>query len=203
MTITRCQTIKKSLIKLYIDGEPAVDIDKEVFLLSPYKEGSIIDDEELKELIYNSSEKRCKQSALYYLERKRYTKRDLENKLASLHYDRELCKSTVDNMERLGLLNDADYANVYTADLINLKKYGKVRIKTELYRKGIDKEIIDNVLETIEDNDEDIKIILERKYSNWQDDEKVKRRAIAFLQRRGYRYSDINKVMKFEEQFED
>ncbi len=47
MIITKVSPRRKSLTCLYIDGEEAVQIDREVFLLSPYKEGSVISDQEL------------------------------------------------------------------------------------------------------------------------------------------------------------
>ncbi len=38
--------------------------------------------------------------------------------------------------------------------------------------------------------------ILEKKYSGWQEDEKIKRRAYAALQRMGYSYEHIREGMR-------
>lgn len=205
MIITRVNPIRKSLNQLYIDGEAAVQIDKEVFLLSPYKEGSEISDEELFELLEKSEQKRAKSRALYYLERKNYFKKDLLNKLCPA-FTKEIARFAVDRMEEIGLVNDLDYGKIYARDMINFKKFGKIRVKSELYRKGIDKEIIEEILSELwEDEDNSVQNIidiLEKRYSNFAEDEKIKRRAIAFLQRKGYNFSQIKQAVKDLEYYE-
>lgn len=205
MIITRVNPIRKSLNQIYIDGEPAVQIDKEVFLLSPYKEGSQISDEELFCLIQQSEQKRAKSRALYYLERKNYFKKDLVNKLCPA-FSKEIAQFAVDKMEEIGLVNDLEYGKMYARDMVNFKKFGKIRVKSELYRKGIDKSLIDEILLELweeEDNSvQNIIDILEKRYSNFAEDEKVKRRAVAFLQRKGYTFSQIKQAIKDLEYYE-
>lgn len=40
--------------------------------------------------------------------------------------------------------------------------------------------------------------LLFKKYPGWQEDEKVRRRAFAALQRLGYAYTDIRRAMEIE-----
>ena len=71
----------------------------------------------------------------------------------------------------------------------------------ELARKGIDKELAAEILEEIEvDSSEQIRIIIDKKYRNISD-EKIRRRAVAALQRLGYRWDEIKGVI--EEYAED
>lgn len=196
MKITNVKRLKKSLVQLYIDGEEAVQIDKEVFMLSSFDIGSEIDDEELYELMKTSDYQRAKERALYYLERKNYSKKDLTSKIMQF-YSKETATEVTKKMEDLGFINDENYAQMYARDLFNLKKYGKQRVKTELYRKGIDKEIIAQILDEEEvESGDNIATFLSRKYALWQEDEKVKRRAVNALQRRGYSFSEIFKAMR-------
>ena len=198
MIITKTTKLRKSLIALYLDGEEAFKVDKETFILSPFKEGGEITDEQLFDLIKTSDYKRAKERAMYLLGLKNYSKRQLIQKLSEIT-NRELATEVADKMESLGFLNDRNYAQMLTRDLVNIKKFGIQRIKSELFRKGIEKEIIDEVLCDLEvPNDENIRSILERKYPIWQEDEAVKRRAFAFLQRRGYSYSQIKNAMKID-----
>ncbi|MFI3326074.1 MAG: regulatory protein RecX [Clostridia bacterium] len=205
MIITSVKPIKKSLNQLYIDGEPAVQIDKEVFLLSPYKQGDEISDEELFCLLEQSNFKRAKERALYYLERRNFCKKDLINKLYPA-FSKETAQEVAEHMEKIGLINDLEYGKMYARDMVNLKKYGKIRVKSELYRKGLDKFIIEGILDELweeEDNSaQNIISILERRYPNFNEDEKTKRRAIAALQRKGYSYSQIKMAIKDLEYYE-
>ncbi len=198
MVITRVSYIRKSLVLLYIDGEEALKVDKETFTLSPYKEGSYIDDEGLYELVKTSEKRRAREKALYLLERKNYSKKELIRKL-KLDSSDETAIEIAERMEEVGLINDKTYAELCVRDMSNIKKYGKQRIKTELFRKGFEKEVIEEVLLGYEsDESENIAYFLERKYPNWDTDEKVKRRAIAALQRKGYSWDEIKKVLRSE-----
>ena len=71
---------------------------------------------------------------------------------------------------------------------------------SELNRKGIDREISEQVLDEIEvDYQEQIIEFLSKKYKNLED-EKIKRRAVAALQRLGYGWDDIKRAINsFEE----
>lgn len=197
MTITRVSYIRKSLVLLYIDGEPAFKIDKETFILSPFKEGVEITDEELFELKNNSENKRAKERAMYLLGLKNYSKKELIRKIA-LENTMDASVLAAEKMEELGLINDRNYAELYASDLAKIKKYGKQRIKTELYRKGIDKYIIEEVLEEYETDTDNIINAIDRKYDGWREDRKIKTRAVAFLQRRGYSFDEINRAMRLE-----
>ena len=99
-------------------------------------------------------------------------------------------------MEELGLVNDEEYARQYARKLLLQKKMTKRTAVFELSRKGIDKETAEAVLDEIEvDYRENIREIIEKKYRNITD-EKIKRRAVAALQRLGYGWDDINAVLR-------
>ena len=93
-------------------------------------------------------------------------------------------------------MNDRDYAERCAQTLIFTKHMSKRGAAMELRRKGIESEIIDEVLDDIEvDEREQIQAVIERKYPKI-DDEKIRRRAVAALQRLGYGWEDIKAVIE-------
>lgn len=207
MEITAIEPRRKSFSQLYIDGEAAVKIDTETLLRSGFKPGAEITDEELYELIQQSDARRANEKALYLLEHRSHSRKELEDKIARTAASREAAKAAAAHMEEIGLINDASYARNYAEELFRRKKYGKSRVKQELRLKGIEKELIEEILEAYENLDTSSTIcgILERKYARYTDDEKVKRRAVAALQRMGYRFDEIKSAMAdaaFEEDYE-
>lgn len=196
MTITDIKKGRKYLSAIYIDGELAVHLDTRVVLEENIRAGKEITDERLKELIEISNVRRAKEKALWLISYRDHSKKELVQKIAKTA-DKESAEIAVDRMEELGLVNDEKYARRYLDQLINIKHLSKNAAKYKLLEKGIDRNLIDEILcETETDPQEHIRAIIERKYLKSLSDEKGKRRCFAGLQRMGYSYSDINSVLQ-------
>lgn len=198
MELTAAEPRRKGLTQLYIDGEAAVKVDTEVFLLSKLKPGDQLTDEELHELIQASDARRAKEKALYLLEHRNHSKKELTEKIARTAASREAAQAAADHMEELGLVDDQAFARSYAKDLFLRKRWGPLRVKQELRQKGIDPELIQELLEEYGDEEqqlESLRAVLEKKYPGWQEDEKIHRRAYAGLQRLGYSYQQIREGM--------
>ena len=178
-------------------------LDTETIIASPYSVGSEITDEQLKELIEQSDEKRAKEKALWLISYRDHSKRELETKISKTS-DRETARKAVERMEELGLVNDEKYARRYAEELINVKHLSARGVKYKLNEKGIDRELTEQILEELDpDPREHIEILIERKYKTAINDEKGRRRAVAALQRMGYSWNDINAVLaEYTEEFE-
>ena len=199
MKITALKEKRKGLTQVFIDGEYAMTLDSMVLLENHVKENLEISDEELYKIVKKSKERRANEKALTLLEYRSHSKKELTDKIART-MGREEAMNAAEKMADIGLVNDRDYAERYAKELFERKKFGKNRVKQELKLKGIDGEIIEEVLALYEDFDtkEQIESILNSKYPNYLTDEKVKRRAVAALQRRGFTFSDINSVLKLD-----
>ena len=196
MKITDIAPRRHRLSQLYIDGEAAVKVDTETLLRRGIAIGDELDDEELHALLQASAKHRAEEKALYLLEHRAHSKKELENKITRAEFDREAARSAVEHMEELGLLNDEDYARRLANELFTRKKFGARRVKQELRQKGIDDALIAAVMDEFSTN---IRAILERKYPMAREDEKVRRRAVAALQRYGYGFDEIFSVLNSEE----
>lgn len=195
MLITAIEKRRKMLSALFLDGEFAVNIDTETLLQFRYKIGMDITDEQLHELILASDARRANEKALYLLEHRSHSKKELIEKIQRTT-SKEAARSAADRMEELGLVNDGEFAKRYAAELFNRKGFSSRRAQYELLQKGIDKEIIAQVIEELEPNPvEKIKEIIEKKYLRCLQDEKGFRRTVNGLQRLGYRYEDIRQAI--------
>lgn len=196
MKITGIKRLKKSLCALYLDGEYAVEIDRETLIESRFSENSEITDEELFSLLEESKYNRAKSKAIWLISQRDYSKKTLFYKLLRDH-EEEPVKRAVERMEELGLLDDEEYARKYAKDLIEIKHLGLKGAKYKLMEKGIDKELAEQVLSEIEtDPKEHIRLLIERKYEKDLHDEKGTRRAVSALMRKGYSWDDIKSVLE-------
>ncbi len=203
MELTAAEPRRKSLVQLYLNGEAAVKIDAETFLRSGLKPGDELSDEELHELIQSSDARRAREKALYLLEHRSHSKKELTEKIARTAASREAAQAAADRMEELGLLNDETYARDLARELFLRRRFGKARVRQELRLKGINPELIEELLEEYGDEElalENIRAVLEKKYAGWQEEEKLRRRAFAALQRLGYPYDLIRSAMRPEDE---
>ena len=199
MELTAAEPRRKGLVQLFLDGEPGPKIDREVFLLSRLKPGDQVDEEALEELTQASDARRAREKALYLLEHRSHSKRELTEKVARTAASREAAQAAADKLEEMGLLDDRAYARGLARELFGRKRYGARRVEQELRRKGIGREIIGEVLE--EDGDdagarEARAQVLERRYPAGREDEKTRRRAVAALQRMGYPYDQVRSLLE-------
>lgn len=195
MQITAIEPRKKGLSALYIDGEFAMKLDTEALLAHRFDVGREITDEQLHACVTESDTKRCKDKAMWLISYRDHSRRELLDKLKK-DYPEPIAEAAVSRMEELGLINDESYARRYTADLVNLKHLGERGIRQKLYEKGIDRDLIDAILEECElDEEAQIRTVIEKKYARNLGDEKVRRRAVAALQRMGFGWSVIKSVL--------
>ncbi len=198
MYITDISRERKMLSSVFVDGEFWAKIDNEILAQNKIKVGSQLDEAQLEQLKYDSEYKRAKEKSLYVLSFRDHSKRDLFNKLKR-DYSPTVAQDAAARMEELGLVNDESFARKYARELILNKHFSRRRAELELTQKGISKEAICDALDAVDyDPIEQIKLLVEKKYKLAASDEKVKKRAIAFLQRYGYSWDEIRQVLDFK-----
>lgn len=195
MQITAIEPRRKGLSALYIDGELAMELDTEVLIAQRFDVGREITDEELRECLIASELKRCKDKAMWLISFRDHSRKELVDKLRR-DYSEDCCEQTADRMVELGLIDDERFARRYSADLINLKHLSYRGVRQKLAEKGISRELIDEVTGEPEiDEEQQIRTIIDKKYSRVMNDEKGRRRAYNALMRLGFSYRDIKSVM--------
>lgn len=193
MEITALEPRRHRLVQLFLDGEPAVKLDEET--AASLRPGQQLSDEELHELIARSDAVRAKEKALYLLEHRPHSKRELEDKLART-VGREAAGQAAGRMEELGLIDDADYARRLAEELAR-KGFAAPRIRQELLRRGIDRELAAEEAERAAAAPEDaLHSLIERRFARQLGEEKGRRRAVAALQRMGYRWEEIRSALR-------
>ena len=195
MKITAVEPRRKQMCALFIDGEYVMNLDAQTLIENRFDVGREIDDDELKDIIDKSNERRAKEKALWLISYRSHSKKELRDKIRRT-CDAESADKAVERMEELGLVNDEEFAKLYARKLVNGKKMSVKAAEYELYRKGIDKITAEQVLGELEyDPQTQIIEFITKKYKNIQD-EKIKRRAVAALQRKGYSWEEIKQAIE-------
>ena len=200
---------KGEKIHLSLDGEYIATVNADYWFTCGIKSGSEVSPEQLEELLAESARRKMMNKALDLLSMRDYSRRELSDKLVTKAWEKKERKDMdlgslkqqasdiCDRLEELGLLNEERFARSYVDELIRRKHLSKSGLKTALIQKGVQRDIIETVLEEVEvDPVEQVRELLATKFKNRDlSDEKQKTRTVNALLRLGYRYNEINAAM--------
>ncbi len=187
---------KANKIHIYVDEEYRATVDSDYWYSEKYRNIKDINEEELTELLDAVSFRRAYNKSLDLLSRRPFGTKELIKKLCEKGHEKESAEKACERLLELGLLNDEEYARILATDLLERKNYGIKRIKQELNIRGINRDIIENTIDLL-DNDpvNRIIILVKKKYINKINDEKGRKRTVDALMRLGYSYSDIKTAL--------
>ena len=138
----------------------------------------------------------AKRKALSLLDRRDYSRAELLQKLAEKGYEDAAATSAVDRLVELGFVDDARYAPIVVRHYA-AKGYGAQRIRGELRRRGIPKELWDAAMAEMPAQDETVDRLLRARLKGADpDDHAALRRATDALLRRGYGWDEINAAVE-------
>ena len=200
---------KGEKIHLSLDGEYIATVNADYWFTCGIKSGAEITSEQLDELLSESARRKMMNKALDLLSMRDYSRRELSDKLVTKAWEKKEQKDMdlgslkqqasdiCDRLEELGLLNEERFARAYVDELLRRKHLSKSGLKTALIQKGVQRDIIETVLEEVEvDPVEQVRELLATKFKNRDlSDEKQKTRTVNALLRLGYRYGEINAAM--------
>ncbi len=187
---------RNNKIHIFFDEEYSLTVDSEYWYTSQWCVKKEIDEDEIGILKEEIENRRAWNSALDLLSIRSHSKKELILKLRR-KYSQSAAELAAEKAEGLGLLDDEAFAQMFADELLQRKKYGISRIKNELRLKGIDADIIESVVYSLDiDVKESIINLINRKYLRKLGDEKGRRSVIAALQRLGYSYSDIVSALR-------
>lgn len=181
---------------LFEDGTEVVLYKGEVRKLG-LKEGMVVSEELYHQIMVEILGMRAKKRAMHLLERQDRTEKQLYDKLKQNGYPESCIEEAVSYVKSYHYIDDLRYARNYIR--YHQEKKSLQRLKMDLMRKGVSKEVIEAAIEEEYLFDEKCKIreILEKKhYSNETMDENAKRKIYQFLLRRGFKSSDVLSVMR-------
>lgn len=193
ITEIKQQVNDKKRVSVYIDGKFAFGLSNADRLFYKLEEGKELSKEKYAEIMEENVYERAKNKAARFLGHRMRSEKELRVKLRE-----EFAEGVIDRVIELfkgyGYVDDEEFALCYAKDCINIKKWGRNRIRNELRLKGISSSYIESAIEKTRDEEstrETIKRLLDKRIKNTPIDFKEKQKHFAFLVRRGFSSDDI------------
>jgi regulatory protein len=181
---------KKGRILVFLDDGACLKITEQELLDFGLRPGDELDEDTLRRLKEATGVSNTRAAAADLIGKRAMSRRDLERKLQEKGANEAEARYAAEWLEAIGALNDAEYAAALARHYSG-RGYGPARVREKLYEKGIPRELWEDALEQIPENDGQIDAFLAGKLRGREPDEKEKRRLTNALLRRGYPWGDI------------
>ena len=196
MVISSLERQKKHLVKLCFDNGEEFLLDMDICAENSLCKDMEIEAEELKKLSFESDYRRAKSRALWYLDRSDYTEKAMYQKLLRAGFEKKASAEVIARFVELGIIDDRRFAERFFERCCE-SNISKREALHKMLNKGIPYDLAKEMLESSEvDEEEQIKNLLERKYSSKLSAEKGTEKVFAALMRKGFSYSAIRSALK-------
>lgn len=122
------------------------------------------------------------------------SRKELTDKLSRKGIDPDTAEETADWLESLGAVDDVAYAGVIARHYA-ASGYGPGRVRQELQKRGISRELWDDALSQLPDSADAIDRFLQKKLSGRTPDRATLKKLSDALLRRGFSWSDIRPAL--------
>lgn len=196
---------------VFIDGLFAFGADEDLIVNYRLVPGKQVTSEDLEKLLLKAEIGKLMERMYGLFSIRQRSEKEVRDYLKNLSFKRktkdqdEISESVIDRLvERLkqkGMVDDVEFAKAWIEARRRSKQKGKIALKMELFQKGIDREIVGELLtEQVTGESEEILAAkaLEKKMRLWQNllPQEFKQKATEFLMRRGFEYEVVRPVVE-------
>jgi len=181
-------------VLVYLEGGDLLRVTESELLRFGLSIGLDIDEGTVVELRQSGARSETRVRAANMISARPLSRKELLKRLrekGALEADAE---GAADWLEEIGALNDADYAAMLVRHYGGMG-YGEAKIRDELYRRGVPRELWADALSKSPDAKETILRVIAQKTKGRALDEKGRRRLSDMLLRRGFAWRDVRAAL--------
>lgn len=203
MQILNIQKDKLHLMKISLSNGEEVFIDNDVCRENYLKKGDTLNEEKLNDLVFQSQFQRAKSRAVWYLDRKDRTAKDLYSKLCLAGFDKKAVAKVIARLIEVGLIDDRRFAENYVARLMECN-VSKREAFAKMLQKGVPYDVAKEVLAEYDtDESKQIEALINKKYRTKLMSDGGVQKVYAALIRKGFSYEAVKTALKNFTEFED
>jgi regulatory protein len=195
-------TKKGSNVEITFREHPSIIVKYEVVIKSRLRKNDEVDEKIINDLKAENEIYLIKETSLKLLGRRQHSIRELKLKLIKKKYDKQKIEEVIEFLLDKNLLNDKEFSKRYAEEKILRYNNGVNKTKSELFKKGVDRTIIDEVLSQYEDNP----VLIDNAVKNAEkklrflktknlDKSKLKQRIFSHLMSKGFRIDIIKQAI--------
>ena len=194
---------KKGRFLVRLEDGSILRVTEDELLRFRLRAGMELDAETLEALRASAKASSAKATAASIIGSRALSKKELTRRLVKKGNEEADAQAAADWLEDIGAVNDASYA----ASLVRHyggKGYGPARVREELRRKGVDRDLWDEAMEEMPDSEEILDQLIQKRCRGDLSDPKERKRTCDALMRRGFGWGEVKAAMsRYAEMAED
>lgn len=201
-TITRIVEQKRNPRRrsIHLDGKFAFGCNLNVVAKFRLREGMPLSAEQIDQIQFGEVKQECFDRAMSYLQLRLHSRAELAKKLSRREYGEQVIAQVLDDLQRLGYVDDARFAKTKALSAAQHKQHGRRRALMELAKAGVERETASRAVEDVYDPHDSLAVarnLAQKKAASLRklDPVVARRRLAGMLARRGFEYETIRPVI--------
>ena len=185
---------------VYLDGAFAFGCNLNVVAKFKLREGMTLTGEQVGQIQLGEVKQECFDKAIEALSSRLHSRSELRKKLARREYGDAVIDAALEDLARLGYLDDERFAKTKALSAAQHKHHGRRRAFVELMKSGVKGEVADKALADVYGAHDSTAVARELALKQLPRLRKLdpivaRRRLVGMLQRRGFDYESIKPVV--------
>src|SRR5579859_1482423 len=187
-------------VNVYVDGRFLLGVNAVIVLRMELRVGQELLPEQLEQLRSEEAEQQAVDRALNYLSFRPRSREEVRRYLQRKETPPYVIEAALERLDRLNFVNDRAFVEFWVENRDKFNPRGSRALKNELRLKGIERDIVDELVD--KDGDEELALRAARKKAAslartpGMDYATFRNRLGAFLQRRGFGYDVVTHTVK-------
>jgi regulatory protein len=185
---------------VYLDGAFAFGCNLNVVARFRLREGLALSPEQVQQIQLGEVKQECFDKAMADIGSRLHSRAELMKKLTRREYGPAVIDAVMEDLLRMGYVNDEQFALSKVRSIATHKHHGKRRAAMELTKAGVKGEAAKKALDEVYDAQDSVAVaraLAEKKAPSLRKLEPMvaRRRLVGMLQRRGFDYESIKPVV--------
>lgn len=201
-TITKIAEQKRRANRrnIFLDGAFAFGCNLNVVARFRLREGMSLSDNQVLEIQRGEVKQECFDDAMKYLQSRLHSASELQRKLIRREYGAMVVAEVLEDLERLGYVDDERFARTRALSASQHKHHGPRRAMMELLKAGVKGDVARRALDDVyapQDSAANARLLAQKQAPRLRRLAPVvaRRRLVALLQRRGFDYETIKPIV--------
>ena len=197
ITALRAGRGRRKRVTIFLDGRFAFSLEAEVVAREGLQVEQVLSVQQIETLARSDNFQRCRNAAVHYLSYRPRSEAELRARLHQRGFGGDSVEAVIIRLKENGLVDDMAFAQFWKDNRESFSPRSRRLTRLELRRKGITNDIIDQVIDTIDEDNSAYRAALKKARSlPLTDYPSFCRRLGEYLKRRGFSYGVIKHTVE-------